>query len=181
MTTTAERRLTCEAVAWTHEGSHLSHDEQHAFRYEVREHGKEIGFITADRDRQHPSGARWKRSVKRNGSIVELEGDFQTVAEALAAFPEGQSVKIRELVKFWPPGSGGAFAPRGHAFPQGIDIPIAAVGPVVNEYVACKCLYQGKPNTFDLELEDKATADRVADVIRQHLGETLITIGELEV
>jgi len=86
MITATERGLPCEAVMWTHEGTTLAHDEQHAFRYEVREHGNVIGFITADRARQHPSGARWKRSVQRDGSIEELEGDFQTVEEALAAF-----------------------------------------------------------------------------------------------
>ena len=37
-----------------------------------------------DRSRQHPSGARWKRSLKRNDGIEELEGDYQTVGEALA-------------------------------------------------------------------------------------------------
>lgn len=86
MITATERGLNCEAVMWTHEGSRLSHDEQHAFRYEVQEHGKVIGFITADRARQHPSGARWKRSVQRDGRIEELDGDFQTVEQALAAF-----------------------------------------------------------------------------------------------
>ena len=70
---------------WTHEGSQLSHDEHHAFRYEVREHGNVIGFITADRARQHPD-VRWKRSIQRNGRIEELDGDFQSVEEALAAF-----------------------------------------------------------------------------------------------
>src|SRR5208282_4999149 len=64
MIANTERGLTCEAVAWTHQGSRLSHDEQHAFRYGVRERGTLIGFITADRARQHPSGARWKRSLK---------------------------------------------------------------------------------------------------------------------
>jgi len=83
MITIEERGLTCEPYMWTHEGSQLSHDEQHAFRYEVRERGNVIGYITADRDRQHPSGARWKCS--RVGG-VELEGDYATVEEALAAF-----------------------------------------------------------------------------------------------
>ena len=85
MATATERALTCEAVMWTHEGSRLSHDEQHAFRYKVREHGNVIAFITADRDRRHP-GVRWKRSVQRDGRIEELDGDFQKVEEALAAF-----------------------------------------------------------------------------------------------
>jgi len=70
---------------WTHDGGALSHDEQHAFRHEVREHGNVIGFMTADRARQHPD-VRWKRSMQRDGGIEELDGDFQTVAEALAAF-----------------------------------------------------------------------------------------------
>jgi hypothetical protein len=85
MTTATERGLTCEAVMWTHDGEHLSHDEQHAFRYEVREHGIVIGFITADRARQHPD-VRWKRSIQRDDGIEELDCDFPTVAEALAAF-----------------------------------------------------------------------------------------------
>jgi hypothetical protein len=85
MITASERGLTREAVMWTHEGSQLSHDEQHAFRYEVREHGGVIGFITADRARPTPC-VRWKRSVQRDGRIEEIDGDFQTVEEALAAF-----------------------------------------------------------------------------------------------
>jgi hypothetical protein len=159
MITIAECALTCEAVAWTHEGSHLSHDEQHAFRYEVRERGNLIGFITADRARQHPSGARWRPS--RLGGI-ELDGDYTTVVQALAAFSGLKIQKIRELVKEWPPRSGGAFDPRGHVFPQDIDLPIAEVGPVVNEHVVCKCFYQGKPNTFDLLMENRAIAERAA-------------------
>jgi hypothetical protein len=39
----------------------------------------------------------------------------------------------------------------------------------------------GQPNTFDLPMEDKETAERAAAVIRQHLGETLMSVGELEV
>jgi hypothetical protein len=86
MTSATERDgLTREAVMWSHDGGRLSDDEQHAFRYEVREHGNVMGFITADRARQHPA-VRWKRSVQRDGRIEELDGDFQTVAQALAAF-----------------------------------------------------------------------------------------------
>ena len=88
--------------------------------------------------------------------------------------------KIKELVKDWPPSPGGAFG-RGYVTPQDINVPIAEVGPVVNEYVACKCFYMGQPNTFDLPMEDKETAERAAAVIRQHLGETLMSVGELEV
>jgi hypothetical protein len=73
-----ERGL-CKAYMWTDS----SHDEQHAFQYEVRERGNLIGYITADRARQHPSGARWKCS--RVGGI-KLDGDYGTVEEALAAF-----------------------------------------------------------------------------------------------
>ena len=75
----------------------------------------------------------------------------------------------------------GAFDPRGHVFPQDANLPVAEVGPVVNEFVGCKCFYMGQPNTFDLLLEDKETAEAVAAVVRQHLGETLLAIGELQV
>jgi hypothetical protein len=90
-------------------------------------------------------------------------------------------MKLKELVKDWPPSPGGAYDLRGQAFPQDINVPIAEVGPVVNEYVACKCYYLGKPTTFDLPMEDKETAESAARVIRQHLGETLMAVGELEV
>jgi hypothetical protein len=89
--------------------------------------------------------------------------------------------KIRELVKDWASlSSGGAFAP-GQPAPEDLNVKVAEVGPVVNEYVACKCFYLGQPNTFDLLMEDQGTAERTAAVIGQHIGETLLAIGELEV
>jgi len=91
-----------------------------------------------------------------------------------------EKAKIKELVQDWPPSPGGAFG-RGYAAPQDANVPVAEVGPVVNEYVACKCLYMGQAHTFDLLMNDTETAETVADVIRQHLGETLMAIGELEV
>jgi hypothetical protein len=91
---TAEQRdLTRKAVMWIHEGLQLSYDEQHAFRYEVLECGRLIGFITTDRARNHPD-AKWRCSRLRDGKVEadgyyrteELEGDYQTVEEALSAF-----------------------------------------------------------------------------------------------
>lgn len=81
------RGLTCEAIMWAGDGAELvPHDEQHAFRYEVRnQHGNVIGFINADRARQHP-GLEWERSVLRDGKVEELVGKHATVQEALAAF-----------------------------------------------------------------------------------------------
>ena len=89
----AERDLTCKAVMWIHEGLQLSYDEQHAFRYEVLERGRLIGFITTDRARSRPD-VKWKCSRLRDGKIEpdgdyrteELDGDYRTVEEALAAF-----------------------------------------------------------------------------------------------
>lgn len=50
----------------------LAHDEQHAFRYEVRDQrGTTIGFINTDRARQHPN-VKWERSLLRNGGIEKL-------------------------------------------------------------------------------------------------------------
>jgi len=61
-------------------------DEQHAFRYEVRnQSGNVIGFINTDRARQHPD-VKWERSVLRDGKIEELVGKYATVQEALASF-----------------------------------------------------------------------------------------------
>jgi len=81
------RGLTCEAIMWAGEGPQLvPHDEQHAFRYEVRnQRGNVIGFINADRARQHPD-VKWRRSALRDGKIEELVGKYTTVQEALAKF-----------------------------------------------------------------------------------------------
>ncbi|MGA2002411.1 MAG: hypothetical protein ABSG70_03460 [Terriglobales bacterium] len=72
-------------MMWTHDGGQLQHDEQHAFRYEVQDHGNVIGFITADRDRRHPD-VRWKPSAFCGGGTVELDGSYRTAEEALTAF-----------------------------------------------------------------------------------------------
>ncbi len=79
--------LTCEAIMWVGDGAQLiPHDEQHAFRYEVRsQRGNIIGFINTDRARQHP-GVKWERSVLHDGKIEELVGKYTTVHEAFAAF-----------------------------------------------------------------------------------------------
>jgi hypothetical protein len=47
-----EHNLTCNPIMWTTEGTLAVRDEQHAFRYEVRdERGDVIGFINTDRAR----------------------------------------------------------------------------------------------------------------------------------
>ena len=81
------RGLICEAIMGSGEGAQLvPYDEQHAFRYEVRnQRGNVIGFINADRARQHP-GVEWERSLLRDGKIEELVGKYATVQEALATF-----------------------------------------------------------------------------------------------
>jgi hypothetical protein len=79
--------FTCQAVMWIRDGPQLiPHDEQNAFRYEVRnQHGTTIGFINTDRARHHPE-VMWERSLLRDGKIEELNGKYNTVQEALAAF-----------------------------------------------------------------------------------------------
>lgn len=81
------RGQTCKAVMWVGDGAQLiPHDEQHAFRYEVRDqHGNPLGFINTDRARQHPD-VQWERSVRSNGRIFKLEGKYATVQDALEAF-----------------------------------------------------------------------------------------------
>jgi hypothetical protein len=83
-----ERNLTCYPIMWTTEGTLAVRDEQHAFRYEVRdERGDVIDFINTDRARSHPD-VRWKRELFRDGKIEPTSGTFKTVEEALAAFGE---------------------------------------------------------------------------------------------
>jgi hypothetical protein len=81
----ARNRFTCEAVMWTNQGPCLSFEEQHAFRYEVREHGHVVGYITTDRARTHPD-VMWERSLLRDGKIEQLTAKFKTIEEAFAAF-----------------------------------------------------------------------------------------------
>ena len=71
---------------WIGDGAPLiPHDEQHAFRYEVRDQrGTTIGFINTDRARHHPD-VKWERSLVRDGGIEKLVGKYATV-QALAAF-----------------------------------------------------------------------------------------------
>lgn len=82
-----KRGLSCEAIMWIGDGAwSIPHDEQHAFRYEVRdERGATIGFINTDRARERPD-VKWERSLLRNGRIEDLIGKYATVQEALAAF-----------------------------------------------------------------------------------------------
>jgi len=79
--------LVCEPIMWIGEGAALiPHDEQHAFRYEVRDkHGNVLGFINTDRARQHPD-VKWELSLLRNGKVEELDGKYGTVQEAFKTF-----------------------------------------------------------------------------------------------
>ena len=83
--------LTCNAIMWIGDGGPLiPHDQQHAFRYEVRDQrGSVIGFINTDRARHHPD-VQWERSLLNNGRIEELGGKYATVEEALGAFGVGE-------------------------------------------------------------------------------------------
>jgi hypothetical protein len=85
MITIEDRGITCRPVAWTHDGPVLQHDEEHAFQYEVRKAGNLIGYMVADRARQHPD-VRWKRSRVQGTKTEELDGTYDTVEAALAAF-----------------------------------------------------------------------------------------------
>ena len=86
MITTNERGLSCEPVGWEGDGSPvLQHDDQHANRYEVRKGGDLIGYITADPFLRHPD-VRWKQSRVRGSKTEELQGEYETVEAALAAF-----------------------------------------------------------------------------------------------
>jgi hypothetical protein len=80
-----DRRLSCKAIGWTHDGPQLATDEQHAFRYEVRGANGVLGFINTDRARSHPD-VRWTRELLRDGKIEKVKGTYATVEEAFAAF-----------------------------------------------------------------------------------------------
>jgi hypothetical protein len=83
----SECSLSCEPIMWIGQGAALiPHDEQHAFRYEVRDRrGNLVGFINTDRARCHPH-VMWERSLLCDRKIEEVVGKYETVQEALAAF-----------------------------------------------------------------------------------------------
>ena len=68
---------------WTTQGSVRHTDDTMAFRYEVREYGNLIGFITADRSVFHPD-VMWDSS--RAGEDQPFATEQKTVDEAFAAF-----------------------------------------------------------------------------------------------
>lgn len=78
-----QRGLSCQAVMWSHQGPVLHTDDASAFRYEVREYGNLIGFITADRALSHPD-VMWNCS--HVGEDRPFADELKTVDEAFAAF-----------------------------------------------------------------------------------------------
>ena len=85
MITKTERGLSCTACGWENQGPILQTDGEHANRYEVREYGNLIGYITADRPLSHLD-VQWKRELCEGHKTIELDGTYQTKEEALAAF-----------------------------------------------------------------------------------------------
>jgi hypothetical protein len=83
----SEHGFVCEPIMWVGDGGAvITNDEQHAFRYEVRDNrGDVLGFINTDRARQHPD-VKWELSLLRNGKIEELDGAYGTVQEAFKVF-----------------------------------------------------------------------------------------------
>jgi hypothetical protein len=78
-----QRGLSCQAVMWSHQGPVLQTDDASAFRYEVREYGNLIGFITADCALSHPD-VMWNCS--HLGEDRPFADELKTVDEAFAAF-----------------------------------------------------------------------------------------------
>lgn len=78
-----ERGISCHAVMWSTQGTVLDTSDRAAFRYEVREYGNLIGFITADRALFHPD-VMWDCS--HVGEDRPFASERKSVDEALAAF-----------------------------------------------------------------------------------------------
>jgi hypothetical protein len=80
-----DTRLSCQAIAWTHDGPQFSTDEQHACRYQVRDVKGVVGFINTDRARSHPD-VQWTMELLRDGKIQRIKGRYATVEDALDVF-----------------------------------------------------------------------------------------------
>lgn len=82
-------------------------------------------------------------------------------------------------IKSWPPLPGGAFDSRNPPpFPVDEKVMIREVFPVLNEFVTFTCDLHGTQHSYDLEMDDKATAEEFARLLKRHVGETLEQFGE---
>jgi len=81
--TNLQRGLSCHAIMFSNQGPVLHTDDKSTFRYEVREYGNLIGFITADRSISHPD-VMWDCSQVGEDRPFAIEQ--KTVDEAFAAF-----------------------------------------------------------------------------------------------
>ena len=86
----SQRILSLHRVMWITDGGVIDRSEESCFRYEVHDdRGNNVGFITTDRARSHPS-VLWEISrVGQDGSIGEQTGKYATVADALAFLQQG--------------------------------------------------------------------------------------------
>jgi hypothetical protein len=91
----------------------------------------------------------------------------------------GMLLKDYPGIVSWPPQPGGAF--NGHVpppFPVDQKVMVTKVFPVINEFVTFTCNFLGNEHTYDLQMEDKATAEEFARLLVKHVGKTLEQFGE---
>jgi hypothetical protein len=91
----------------------------------------------------------------------------------------GNLLKDYSGIVSWPPLPGGAF--NGHEpppFPVDEKVMATKVFPVMSEFVTFSCEFHGTQHSYDLQMEDKATAEEFARWLEKHVGKTLEQFGE---
>jgi len=77
----------------------------------------------------------------------------------------------------WPPVSGGAYRP-GNSFAISTEQAlIKDVQRVTDRNVHFTCLLEGRDQGYDLFVPNENTANKLAAILRDNVGETLFSIG----
>jgi hypothetical protein len=88
-------------------------------------------------------------------------------------------MKVKEYagIASWPPSPGGAFSGT-ELFPTDQAVVITQVFPVINEFVTFTCHFHGRDHTYDLQMQDQATAEAFALWLGRHVEKTIEQFGE---
>lgn len=81
----------------------------------------------------------------------------------------------------WPPQSGGTYTP-GEPFPiSAEEVTIQNVLYVMKDHVTVSCDFRGRPATYDLFVPDEKTAKKIAKILADNHGKTLMSIGTIPI
>jgi hypothetical protein len=81
----------------------------------------------------------------------------------------------------WAPQPGGSTKP-GDVFPNSTDdVTIENVIRYANEHLMFTCMFRGASVFYDFPMLDEKTANKVAAILNDHVGQTLTSIAFVEI